>query len=106
VRATFSHAALLAASLMALLTLLCNLAPAALVRPFSSDPAVVAVGEEYLRIVSYNFIASGLIFVMSSMFQAMGNTIPPLITSSFRIVMFAIPAFTLSLLPGFSLRWI
>jgi putative MATE family efflux protein len=105
VRATFSHAALLAASLMALLTLLCHLAPAALVRPFSSDPAVIAVGEEYLRIVSYNFIASGLIFVMSSMFQAIGNTIPPLITSSLRIVLFAIPAFTLSLLPGFSLRW-
>lgn len=106
VRATFAHAALIAASLMALLTVLCHIAPAALIRPFSSDPAVVAVGEEYLRYVSWNFVASGLIFVISSMFQAMGNTIPSLITSSLRIVVFAVPAFIVSLMPGFTLTWV
>jgi putative MATE family efflux protein len=104
VRATFAHAGLIAAGLMALLTLACHIAPAALIRPFSADPGVIAVGEEYLRIVSWNFIASGLIFVISSMFQAMGNTVPSLITSSMRIVLFAVPAFVLSLLPGFTLR--
>jgi Na+-driven multidrug efflux pump len=40
------------------------------------------------------------------MFQAMGNTVPSLFTSSARIVIFAIPAFLLSRAPGFQLRWI
>jgi Na+-driven multidrug efflux pump len=48
----------------------------------------------------------GLVFVMSSMFQAMGNTIPSLVTSAARIVLFAIPAFVLATLPGFSLTWL
>ena len=43
---------------------------------FSSDPQVIAVGEEYLHIIAFNFVASGIVFVSSSMFQAMGNTDP------------------------------
>ena len=70
-----------------------------MVRLFSADPQVIAVGAEYLRIISWNFVASGLIFVGSSMFQAMGNTLPSLIASFVRIVIFAIPAFLLSRLP-------
>ena len=42
-------------------------------------------GDEYLRIISWNFVASGLVFVTSSMFQAMGNTIPSLLASFSRI---------------------
>jgi putative MATE family efflux protein len=106
VRATFGHAAMMAIALMVLLTAGCQIAPAALIRPFSTDPGVVAVGEEYLRVISWNFVASGLIFVISSMFQAMGNTIPSLVTSSLRIVAFGVPAFALARVPGFELRWI
>jgi Na+-driven multidrug efflux pump len=40
------------------------------------------------------------------MFQAMGNTIPSLITSAARIVIIAVPVLLLSDTPGFSLRWI
>jgi putative MATE family efflux protein len=106
VRETFKLAALLSAGLMLLLTLLCQIAPTAMIRPFSSDPAVIGVGEEYLRIVSLNFVASGLIFVISSMFQALGNTVPSLITSSLRILVFAVPAFLLARLTGFHMLWI
>ena len=67
---------------------------------------MVAVGSEYLRITALNFVASGLIFVASSMFQAMGNTIPALATSALRILLVAIPAFILSRSPGFELHWI
>ena len=77
-----------------------------MVRVFSDDPQVVAVGDEYLRIVSWNFVASGVVFVSSSMFQAMGNTLPPLMASFVRIVVVAVPAFLLSRLPGFALHWI
>ena len=91
---------------MVALTAACLLFGAAMVRFFSADPQVVAVGAEYLHIISWTFVASGLIFVGSSMFQAMGNTLPALIASFVRIVLFAIPAFLLSRLPGFALHWI
>jgi Na+-driven multidrug efflux pump len=106
VRQTFLSAASLAGSLMLFLALLCHLAPAAMVRFFSSDPQVVAVGEEYLRIVSWSFIASGITFVGSSMFQALGNTLPPLGTSVLRLVLVGLPLLWLAPQPGFSLRWI
>jgi len=67
---------------------------------------VLAVGTEYLRIVSWNFVASGLIFVASSMFQAMGNTVPSLVASGARILLITVPAILLSRTAGFQLRWI
>ena len=45
-------------------------------------------------------------FVCSSMFQAMGNTVPSLVSSFVRIAVVAVPAFLLARLPGFHLRWI
>jgi Na+-driven multidrug efflux pump len=74
-----------------------------MVRIFTADPAVVAVGEEYLHVVAWSFTASGVIFVSSSMFQAMGNTIPSLITSASRIGLVAFPVLWLSRTPGFTL---
>jgi Na+-driven multidrug efflux pump len=106
VRATFRTAATLALAGMACLVAVCQLFPAALIRAFSTDPAVVAVGEEYLRIVSWNYMAAGIVFVISSMFQAMGNTRPSLVTSLVRVVVVAIPAFLLSRVPGFRLTWV
>jgi Na+-driven multidrug efflux pump len=83
-----------------------QLAPAAMMRPFSSDPEVLRVGIEYLRIISWTFVGSGVIFVSSSMFQAMGNTLPPLASSFMRILLVGIPLAVLSRQPGFALRWI
>ena len=96
----------MAAAVMLLLAVVCHFAPRALISVFSKDPAVIGVGAEYLRIVSFSFIASGVIFVGSSMFQAMGNTIPSLVTSGARILLVAIPSVILAGMPGFELRWI
>jgi MATE family, multidrug efflux pump len=106
VRETFKTAALMSISLMLLVIVITHLFPGALIRAFSSDPAVISVGEVYLRIVSWNFVASGLVFVSSSMFQAMGNTLPSLATSFTRIIVVAVPLLLLSKLPGFKLEWI
>jgi putative MATE family efflux protein len=106
VRETFRVAATLAAAGMALFALLAHIAPAALIGVFSGDPEVVKFGDEYLRISSWNFVASGLIFVTASMFQAMGNTMPSLVTSCTRVIAVAVPAFLLSRSPGFEMRWI
>ena len=106
VRATFRTAAGLAAASMLVLAILVWVAADQMMQVFSSDPAVIAVGEEYLHVIAWNFVASGVIFVTSSMFQAMGNTIPSLITSAFRIVLIAIPILLLANAPGFTLLWI
>jgi putative MATE family efflux protein len=106
VRQVFRDAAALATGGMLVLAVAVWVGGDAMVRAFSNDPAVIAVGEEYLHIVAFNFIASGIIFVSSSMFQAMGNTMPSLITSAARIVIIAAPVLLLARMPGFSLRWI
>ena len=106
VKHTFRDAAIMATVVMFVFAVLCHIAPASLVRIFSKDPAVIAVGEEYLRIISWNYVASGIIFVASSMFQAMGNTVPSLVASAVRITLVAIPVITLSRLANFQLAWI
>jgi putative MATE family efflux protein len=103
---TFRRAALMAASVMALFTVLCLVAGKAMIGFFSSDPAVIAIGAEYLRLISWSLAAGGVVFVNGSMFQAMGNTIPPLIASFMRILVVAIPAILLSRMAGFELRWV
>ena len=106
VRNTFKSAVLMSIGVMVLFALLCHVAPDVMIRQFSSDAQVIAVGDEYLRIVSWNFVASGIVFVASSMFQALGNTLPPLLTSFVRIVAVSIPAVLMSRMPGFELRWL
>lgn len=106
VRRTFAVAALFAAAAMVVLTAICQVVPDPMIRFFSTDPGVLAVGHDYLTIVSWTFVGSGLVFVGSSMFQAMGNTVPALISSLTRIAVVAIPVLLLSGMPGFALRWI
>ncbi len=106
VKRTFRDAASMAAGAMLVFAIACHIAPAALVGVFSNDPAVIDVGAEYLRIVSWNYIASGVIFVASSMFQAMGNTIPSLVASGVRMALITVAAVILARTPGFQLRWL
>ena len=94
----------IASMMMVVLTLIAYLAPAALIRIFSRDPRVIAFGSEYLRIVSFNFISTGIIFTTSSVFQGIGNTLPPLFSSLTRLVLFAVPALLISRMPGFEIR--
>ena len=103
VRHTFRDGAMLAAVMMLAFFILCHVAPSGLIRIFTSDPSAIAVGDEYLRIISWNFVASGIMFVAGSMFQAMGNTLPSIATSLVRIVVVAIPVFVLARSPGFEL---
>src|SRR5262245_36484755 len=90
--------------MVVLLKLIAYLAPVALIRVFSRDPRVIGFGSEYLRIISFNFISSGIIFTTSSVFQGIGNTLPPLFTSLTRLALFAVPALLISRMPGFEIR--
>jgi len=104
VRQAFAVSASLTGAVMIVLTLVCHIAPEAMIRVFNKDAAVVAFGAEYLRIISWNFVASGVVFVSGSVFQAMGNTLPPLVSSSTRVLLFAIPAVWMSHRPEFQMR--
>ena len=104
VRHTFLAAAGLSAVVMLTMTALSHIAPAAMIAAFNDDPGVILFGAEYLRIISWIFLASGVIFVSSSMFQGLGNTLPPLASSAMRLVTFAVPAVWLSRQPGFEMR--
>jgi len=106
VRDSFYSAAGIASILMLLLTMMVQFAAGGLIRAFSRDPAVIIVGSEYLKIVSFNFVAVGLVFISSSVFQGIGNTLPPLVSSMTRLLLFALPATLLSQRPGFQIRYV
>ena len=106
VRAAFKAAAGMAAAAMLVAAIGMFLGAEALMRVFTTDPEAIAVGVEYLRIVVVTFVPSGITFVSSSMFQALGNTIPPLATSTLRILIAAVPAIFLARAAGFHLTWI
>lgn len=106
VRQTFSSAAVMGTTLMAAVTLLCQLVPEAAIRFFSGEGPVVEAGAEYLRIASLGFVASGLVFTSSGIFQALGNTWPSLASSAARLMIFAAPSLWLVKQPWFALRHI
>jgi putative MATE family efflux protein len=103
VRETFRAAAWMSSAVMATLTVLCLWSAPSLVRLFTSDAAVVAVGADYLEILSWNFVAAGLAFTASSMFQALGNSWPSLISSGTRLVTYVAPAIWLGAHGNFEL---
>ena len=104
VRETFRSAVVMSSVLMLVLTIACQWRPEWLIAGFAQDPGVIAVGALYLSTVSWNFVASGINFCCSGMFQAMGNTVPSLASSASRLVTFVLPALWLAQRPGVELR--
>ena len=104
VRQTVYAAIGIASAMMLVLTLIARFAPALLIRGFSDDPHVIAFGSDYLRIVSLNFVAAGVVFTASSIFQGIGNTLPPLLSSMTRLLLFALPAIFIARTPGFEIK--
>jgi putative MATE family efflux protein len=96
VRETFSRAMLIITCIMALLTLLVQVRPELLVAGFTQESEVLDVAVTFLRITSLYFIAQGVIFTCSSMFQGLGDTRPALIATATRLVTFLGPAAWLS----------
>jgi putative MATE family efflux protein len=103
VRQTLLTALGLTIAMMGAVAIACQFAAPALVRVFSADPAVIGVGADYLRIISWGFACSGIVFVSSSIFQALGRTVPPLVTSCLRNLAVFVPVLWLAARPGFQL---
>ena len=104
VHATFRDAVLMSSVVMFGLTLLCQWDPAWFISRFTSEAEVIAVGSVFLRIISLNFVAQGIIFTCSGMFQALGNTWPALASTATRLLTFVALALWLAARPGFRLE--
>jgi putative MATE family efflux protein len=104
VRATFREALLQAGLLMLAAMILLQLAPAALVGLLSHEPGVIDAGAGFLTIISWNLLASAVIFACSGLFQGMGNTLPSLISSAVRIALIMSLAAWVSSRPHFQLH--
>lgn len=104
VRETFIRACILSSALMFIAMLTCQYGAATLLRILTNDAAVVTFGADFLRIIAWNFIGSGLIFCCSGMFQAFGNTLPSLFSMATRLATFAVPALFIASRPHFSLH--
>lgn len=104
VKGTFWQAAILSTIVMTAITAFTQWHPDWLVAGFTQEDAVIEVGATFLQFVSLNFIAQGLIFTCSSMFQGLGNTKPALLSSFTRMVTFAIPTLWISTRPWFEIQ--
>lgn len=104
VRSSFYSALGITSVTMLLLTIVLQFAPETFIRLFSGDAGVIAFGSDYLRIISLNFVAVGIVFTSSSVFQGIGNTLPPLASSMTRLLLFALPAALMSRMPGFQIK--
>jgi putative MATE family efflux protein len=105
VRETFRVAAVQGAIVMAILTGLVQWNPGIFARPFTSEPEVIAVCGEFLSYISWNFVAVGLVFTCSALFQALGNTWPSLFSQGVRLATFAVPTIWMAHRPGFEMRF-
>jgi putative MATE family efflux protein len=103
VRETFHKGLLLSSVLMLAITLLCQWRSEWFIELFTRQPESVAVGAQYLRVISWNFVATGFIFTCSGMFQALGNTWPSLLSSASRLLTFVLPAVLISRMPQFTM---
>ena len=96
----------IAAILMLVLAAITWLTARGMVHFFTQDERVIEFGSDYLRIVAFNFVAAGIVFTSSSVFQGLGNTLPPLFSSATRLALFAFPALLLSYQPHFDIKYI
>ncbi|HEX3602481.1 MAG TPA: MATE family efflux transporter [Steroidobacteraceae bacterium] len=103
VREAFALSTLIGSCVMVLMTLFCQWGSAWVIGGFTKDPTALAVGTQYLRIISWNFLASGFVFTCSAVFQGLGNTVPAVVSSASRLLSFVLPVLWLSKQPHFAM---
>jgi putative MATE family efflux protein len=104
VRETFFKAVMLNFVVMGLITTLLQWRPEVMIAVFTPEPEVREVGGDFLRIISWTFLAQGVVFTCSGIFQGLGNTRPSLLSSGVRLALFVPLAVWLSARPGFRLE--
>jgi Na+-driven multidrug efflux pump len=106
VRATFTQVLLLQTAIMLVATVFAEWRPQWLIGGFTADADTIGVGTMFLKLVSLNLVAQGVLFLCSSTFQGLGHTTPQLISSTARLVTYVIPVLWLSARSGFRIEYI
>lgn len=96
VRDTFRWSAIMTCSLMAIILLICLTQAELMLTNFSDDQEVILISVAFLQMICWNFVPAGLVFTCSGMFQALGNTMPALLSTATRLITFILPALWLS----------
>jgi len=104
VRETLTKALILNAVVMTLVTVFLQWRSGLLIRVFTDEADVIAIGSDFLRIISWNFLAQGIIFTCSGIFQGLGNTRPALLSSFTRIALFTPLALLAARSDGFEIE--
>lgn len=104
VRETFRVAVVQCVGIMLVVMVFCQWKPDAMVGFFSKEPEVIRVGALFLHLISWNFVLSGVIFICSGLFQALGNTVPSLVSSATRLFAYALPAIWLTQQPNYQIE--
>jgi len=106
VRAAVGNVLIAATVVMVVATAVTQWQPELLLQGFTQDKATISEGALFLKMVSLNLVAQGLIFACSSAFQGLGNTRPQLISSTVRLITYVIPTLWLSARSGFRVEQI
>ncbi len=104
VRETCHRGMLLSSGVMLLVTLLMQWRPEVMITFFTDEVDVIAVGADFLQLISLNFVAQGIVFTCSGAFQGLGNTRPALISSAIRLLIFIPIVVYLKYQPDFSIK--
>jgi Na+-driven multidrug efflux pump len=104
VRETLAKATLLNTVVMVAVTAFLQWRPELLVGFFTQEDGAREVGATFLRTISWTFIAQGVVFTCSGMFQGLGNTTPAMMSSAARLAVFVPLAIVFSKQPGFHLQ--
>ena len=99
VRATFRQVLLLLIAIMLIATALAEWRPQSLLSAFTADADTITVGAMFLKLVSLNLVAQGVLFLCTATFQGLGHTLPQLLSSATRLVTYVIPILFLSSRP-------
>jgi putative MATE family efflux protein len=91
VRAAYSEALRINSWLLGVLTVLCWASPRWLVGLFSDDAVVMSRAADFLVVASCTFVFQGIALSASGLFRALGNTVPSVLTSSGKLLVFALP---------------
>lgn len=104
VRETFRKAAVFSVAVMSMAIAFVQLRPHLLLGLLDVDPEAIAAAREFLSLASWALAAQVLVSACSSMFQAMGYTIPSVISSGVRLISFSLPVLWLLLQSNFEIE--
>jgi len=103
VREACYNGMILSSVVMLIVTILMQWRPELMIAFFTDEADIIAIGSDFLRLISFNFIAQGIVFTASGAFQGMGNTRPALMSSGARLLVFVPIAVYLKYQPGFTI---